>query len=78
MKKGDDDDDVDVFDDMLIDIDDFFDFVQFVRIYGYWIDYMIKKCRWKFQLCGLENFIVVIIEFGFCYMFNLGGKVEIQ
>lgn len=76
-KKGDDDDDVDVLDDTSIDIDDSFDFAQFVRTHGHRIDHMIKKCRWKSQPCGPENFTAVITEFGLCYTFNSGGKAEI-
>ena len=68
-----DDDDVDVLDDdTAFGIDDSFDFAQFVRTHGHRIDHMIKKCRWKSQPCGPENFTAVITEFGLCYTFNSG------
>ena len=73
-KKSDDDDDIDVLgDDTSFDFDDTFDFAQFVRTHGHRIDHMIKKCRWKSQPCGPENFTAVITEFGLCYTFNSGG-----
>ena len=72
-KKPDDDDDEDVLDDTSFDFDDSFDFAQFVRTHGHRIDHMIKKCRWKSQPCGPENFTAVITEFGLCYTFNSGG-----
>ena len=73
-KKADDDDDVDVLgDDTSFDFDDSFDFAQFVRTHGHRIDHMIKKCRWKSQPCGPENFTAVITEFGLCYTFNSGS-----
>lgn len=71
-KKPDDDDDEDVLDDTSFDFDDSFDFAQFVRTHGHRIDHMIKKCRWKSQPCGPENFTAVITEFGLCYTFNSG------
>lgn len=74
-KKPDDDDDVDVLGDTSFDFDDSFDFAQFVRTHGHRIDHMIKKCRWKSQPCGPENFTAVITEFGLCYTFN-SGKVS--
>ena len=76
-KKPDYDDDVDVLDDTSIDIDDSFDFAQFVRTHGHRIDHMIKKCRWKSQPCGPENFTAVITEFGLCYTFN-SGKCSVK
>ena len=72
-KKPDDDGDEDVLDDTSFDFDDSFDFAQFVRTHGHRIDHMIKKCRWKSQPCGPENFTAVITEFGLCYTFNSGG-----
>ncbi|XP_068716303.1 acid-sensing ion channel 2-like [Montipora capricornis] len=74
-KKADDDDDVDVLgDETAFGFDDTFDFAQFVRTHGHRIDHMIKKCRWKSQPCGPENFTAVITEFGLCYTFNSGLK----
>ncbi|KXJ28002.1 Acid-sensing ion channel 2 [Exaiptasia diaphana] len=66
-----------VTDDMLdnekdFDFDDKFDFAEFVRTHGHRIDHMIKRCRWKSQPCGPENFSAVITEFGLCYTFNSG------
>ena len=72
-KKTEDDDDEDVLDDTSFDFDDSFDFAQFVRTHGHRIDHMIKKCRWKSQPCGPENFTAVITEFGLCYTFNSGA-----
>jgi hypothetical protein len=67
-----------VTDDMLdneadFDFDETFDFAEFVRTHGHRIDHMIKRCRWKSQPCGPENFTAVITEFGLCYTFNSGN-----
>ncbi|XP_032222736.2 acid-sensing ion channel 2 [Nematostella vectensis] len=56
------------------ELDEKFDFAEFVRTHGHRIDHMIKKCRWKSQPCGPENFTAVITEFGLCYTFNSGMK----
>lgn len=33
---------------------------------------MVKKCHWKAQRCGPENFTSVLTDFGLCYTFNPG------
>ena len=71
-KKPEEDVVVDILNDEGIDFDDTFDFAQFVRTHGHRIDHMIKKCHWKSQPCGPENFTAVITEFGLCYTFNSG------
>ena len=72
-KKSDDEAKVEAaLDDTSFDFDDSFDFAKFVRTHGHRIDHMIKKCRWKSQPCGPDNFTAVITEFGLCYTFNSG------
>ncbi|XP_065666594.1 acid-sensing ion channel 1C isoform X1 [Hydra vulgaris] len=49
-----------------------FDFSEFVKKHGHKIGHMIKKCHWKAQKCGPENFTSVLTDFGLCYTFNPG------
>ena len=49
-----------------------FDFADFVKKHGHKIGHMIKKCHWKAQKCGPENFTSVLTDFGLCYTFNPG------
>ena len=49
-----------------------FDFEEFVKKHGHKIGHMIKKCHWKNQRCGPENFTSVLTDFGLCYTFNAG------
>lgn len=54
--------------------DEDFDFAEFIKKHGHQIDHMIKKCHWKAQKCGPENFTSVLTDFGLCYTFNSGRK----
>ncbi|XP_028396780.1 acid-sensing ion channel 2-like [Dendronephthya gigantea] len=65
------DTDIDVVDSKW-DFDQTFNFAEFVKTHGHRIDHMIKKCRWRSEKCGPENFTAVITEFGLCYTFNSG------
>ena len=49
-----------------------FDFADFVIKHGHKIGHMVKKCHWKAQKCGPENFTSVLTDFGLCYTFNPG------
>ena len=49
-----------------------FDFADFVIKHGHKIGHMVKKCHWKTQKCGPENFTSVLTDFGLCYTFNPG------
>lgn len=49
-----------------------FNFADFVKKHGHKIDHMVKKCHWKAQRCGPENFTSVLTDFGLCYTFNPG------